>query len=310
MPKQKALIPLDGSKLAEQALLTVPFLQTLGIEVVQLVSVFEDVPGGGASAQDYDEYLQKSQAAAGAYLRTKAENITAADIEARHTVRFGLAAEEIIREAEDCGVDLIVLSSHGRYGPDRWSIGSVADKVVRLSPIPVLMIGPHAHIDLNGYHPRRIMVPLDGSGTAETALSQAQHIAELTGADMHIVRVVPLPDRWVNPFAPVDPLAGMEELTQDATAYLNKVQVPADVRRAVLRAGFVSNVTDELVRYCGNTGIDLVVMTSHTRVGASRLLLGGVADELLRGSAPVLVVKPGEARTSSLFTPAGENVKA
>jgi len=172
------------------------------------------------------------------------------------------------------------------------------------------MIGPHSHIEINGYRPRRIMVPLDGSPTAETALLPARHIAALTGADLHLVRVVTLPDRWVNPFAPIEPLAGMEELTQDATAYLNNIQGLADTRRTVLSAGFVSNVTDELVRYCGNTGIDLVVITSHTRVGASRLLLGGVADELLRGSAPVLVVKPGEARTSSLFTPVGEQVKA
>jgi len=87
-----------------------------------------------------------------------------------------------------------------------------------------------------------------------------------------------------------------------------KIQVAADARRAVLCAGFVSNVSNELVRYCGNTGIDLVVLTSHTRVGASRLLLGGVADDLLRGSAPVLVLKPGEAKTSSLFAPVAEKV--
>jgi nucleotide-binding universal stress UspA family protein len=186
----------------------------------------------------------------------------------------------------------------------------VADKVVRLSPIPVLMIGPHSHIGLSGYHPRRIMVPLDGSPTAEVALGPALHIAALTDADLHVVRVVTLPDNWVNPFAPANPFLGVEDLAAEATAYLNKLPVPADTRRAVLRAGFVSNVSDELVRYCGNTGIELVVITSHTRVGASRLLLGGIADELLRSNAPVLVVKPGEARTSSLFAPVSEKVSA
>jgi nucleotide-binding universal stress UspA family protein len=308
MPKQKVLIPLDGSKLAEQALLTMPFLQSLGIEIVQLVSVFEHVPSERTSSQEYNEYLQKSEAAAGAYLRSKAENISAGGIEARYMVRFGLAAEEIVREAEDCAVDLIVLASRGRVGPDRWSPGSVADEVVRLSSGPVLMIGPHAHVGIGGFMPRRLMVPLDGSLMAEVALAPARYIADRTGADIHLVRVALLPGRWVSPFGPYDPVADMDASAREANAYLSKVPAGVDARRALLRAGFVSNVSDELIRYCGNTGIDLVVMTSHTRVGASRLLLGGVADDLLRGSAPVLVLKPGEAKTSSLFAPVAEKV--
>jgi nucleotide-binding universal stress UspA family protein len=310
MPVQKVLIPLDGSKLAEEALLTMPFLQALGFQKAQLVSVFEDVPGSRASQEEYEEYLQKSEAAANAYLRIKAENVTAGDLEAHHMVRFGLAAEEIVNEAEDCGVDLIVLASHGRSGPDRWSLGSVADKVLRLSKVPVLVIGPHAHLKIVGFRPKRIMVPLDGSPTAEVAMAPARHIAALLDADLHLVRAVTPPDSFVNPFAPINPLAGIDDLASDAKVYLAKVPAPLDARRAVLKAGFVSNVSDELIRYCGNTGIDLVVMTSHTRVGASRLLLGGVADELLRGSAPVLVVKPGEEKTSFLFGRAAATAEA
>jgi len=310
MPIQKVLIPLDGSKFSEEALLTVPFLQSLGIDKVQLVTISEDVPGSRVPDAEYQEFLQKREAAGGAYLRTKAENVTAGNIEAHYVVRFGLAAEEIVREAEDVGADFIVLATHGRTGPERWSLGSVADKVVRLSKIPVLVIGPNVKVSLAGYRPHRIMVPLDGSDMSEVALTPARHIAELTGAAVHIVRVVPLPDRWLNPFAPTDPLAGMAELELDAQRYLAKVDAPAGTQRAVLRAGFISNVSNELIRYCGNTGIDLVVITSHTRAGASRLLLGGIADDLLRGPAPVLILKPGEARSSSLFTPAGGGATA
>jgi nucleotide-binding universal stress UspA family protein len=301
---------LDGSKLAEQALLTVPFLRSLGFQKVELVSVFQDVPGGGTPRAEYEEYLQKSEAAAGAYLREKAENLTAGALEGSYMVRFGLAAEEIVNEADDFAADLIVITSHGRVGPDRWTLGSVADKVVRLSSRPVLLIGPHAHLRIEGFQPRRIMAPLDGSLTAEVALAPANRIATLTGADLHLVRVVTAPDRFVNPFAPVLPFDDLDRLAEEARAYLAKVEAPPDTHRAVLRAGYISNVSDELVRYCGNTGIDLVVISSHTRVGASRLLLGSVADNLLRGPAPVLVVKPGEARTSSLFTPVGEKAKA
>ena len=310
MPVQKVLIPLDGSKLAEQALLTAPFLQALGFERAQLVSVFEDVPGGRTPTDEYEEYLRKSEATAGAYLRVKAENLTAGDLQGGYIVRFGLAAEEIVSEAENVGADLIVLSSHGRVGPDRWSLGSVADKVVRLSPIPVLLIGPHAHLTLSGFRPHRIMVPLDGSTSAEVALAPARHIAALTGANLQLVRVVTAPDRFVNPFAPALPFDDMEQLEDGATKYLSRVDAPAGTHRAVLRAAFTSNVSNELVRYCGNTGIDLTVISSHTRVGASRLLLGSVADDLLRGSTPVLVVKPGEAKTSSLFAPVDEKVSA
>jgi len=102
----------------------------------------------------------------------------------------------------------------------------------------------------------------------------------------------------------------MDQLEHGATKYLSRIDAPANTRRTVLRAAFTSNVSNELVRYCGNTGIDLTVISSHTRVGASRLLLGSVADDLLRGSTPVLVVKPGEAKTSSLFAPVDEKVSA
>jgi len=90
MPKQKVLIPLDGSKFAEEALLTVPLLQILGIDKVQLVTVCEDVPGPRVPAAEYQEFLQKREAAGGAYLRSKAENVTAGNIEAHYMVRFGL----------------------------------------------------------------------------------------------------------------------------------------------------------------------------------------------------------------------------
>src|SRR4051794_38322931 len=215
MPIQTVLIPLDGSKLAEQALMTVPFLQALGFDKLSLVSVFEDVPGTHASTAEYEEFLQKSDAAAGAYLRTKAEHLTAGDLEAHGTVRFGLAAEEIVNEAEDCAADLIVLASHGRTGPDRWSFGSVADKVVRLARMPVLLIGPHAHLKIEGFRPKRLMVPL-GSPTAEVALAPASRIAALTGADLHLVRVVTMPDRWVNPFAPYQVPVDMDAIEDGA----------------------------------------------------------------------------------------------
>ena len=54
----------------------------------------------------------------------------------------GKAAETIVDYATTKGVDLIVMSTHGRSGPSRWAFGSVADRVVRTSPVPVLMAVP------------------------------------------------------------------------------------------------------------------------------------------------------------------------
>jgi nucleotide-binding universal stress UspA family protein len=159
---KKILVPLDGSKLAECAL---PHAEELAQgcragEVV-LVSVTERVPGyrvlensgepiatpsrGWFEHQPTGERLipeatGKKEKQAQRYLGRIAKAMEAKGINVSTEVLLWQPAEAIVGYAKQSGCDLIVMASHGRSGPSRWAYGSVADKVLRSSCIPVLMI--------------------------------------------------------------------------------------------------------------------------------------------------------------------------
>jgi nucleotide-binding universal stress UspA family protein len=146
---KKILVPLDGSKLAECAL---PIAEELAkgcdTEEVILVSVTERVqgyrpvedPSQPLGQRLVPEAAGKKERQAQRYLERIAKAMEAKGIKIRTTVLLGNPAEEIAIYAKHPGCDIIVMSSHGRAGPSRWAHGSVADRVLRASCVPVLMV--------------------------------------------------------------------------------------------------------------------------------------------------------------------------
>lgn len=160
---KKILVPLDGSKLAEAAL---PHVEELAkgcdTEQVILVSVTERVQGYRAAEGSTEPIVQsgggwlapnlppsprlipeafgKKEKQAQRYLDRIASKLGAKGINVSTEVLLWKPAEAIVGYAKQYGCDLIVMASHGRSGPSRWAYGSVADKVLRSSCIPVLMI--------------------------------------------------------------------------------------------------------------------------------------------------------------------------
>jgi nucleotide-binding universal stress UspA family protein len=147
----KILVPLDGSKLAECAL---PYVEDLakgyGAEEVILVSVTEQVRAHtqapeagelyGLAGSDVTVTFGKKEAEAQRYLERIADELDAKGIKARTEVLLWPPAEAIAGCAERNSADIIIMSTHGRSGPSRWAFGSVADKVLRSSCVPVLLI--------------------------------------------------------------------------------------------------------------------------------------------------------------------------
>jgi len=146
---KKILVPLDGSKLAECAL---PHVEELAkgcdTEEVILVSVTERVKGYRALEEPSQplgqrlipEAFGKKEKQAQKYLDRIAKAMAAKGINVSTEVLLWKPDEAIVGYAKQYGCDLIVMASHGRSGPSRWAHGSVADKVLRASGIPVLMI--------------------------------------------------------------------------------------------------------------------------------------------------------------------------
>lgn len=150
---QRILVPLDGSAFAEQALHHAQRVAQAGQSEIHLLSVAPLLEDQSLAAVDlypvyvYREYLvdhnvemERITTELQGYLEQISTQMKQAGFLATPVIRFGQPADEIITYAAKSGCDLIVMSTHGRSGIGRWVYGSVADKVLRSSAIPVLLV--------------------------------------------------------------------------------------------------------------------------------------------------------------------------
>ncbi len=148
---RKILVPLDGSKMAE---CVIPHVKNVarggeGTEIV-LFRVCEppvllaDYPADlrGKWEEHVKDETDHSLEVCSLYLGNAEKELQASGFKASTQSGLGKPAEEIVNYAVQNGVDLIVMATHGRSGVSRWAFGSVADKVIRSSPVPVMLIRP------------------------------------------------------------------------------------------------------------------------------------------------------------------------
>ncbi len=143
----KILVPLDGSELSECSLAHVKEVAAPGVSEVILLRVQEPVVPNDAAAWSQAGYTitdvqAQNRFNAEKYLSLAAKKLNDQGISTKIEAIEGRAAESILEYAEKNKVELIVISTHGRSGISRWTFGSVADRVVRHSLIPVLVISP------------------------------------------------------------------------------------------------------------------------------------------------------------------------
>ncbi|HWO73276.1 MAG TPA: universal stress protein [Dehalococcoidia bacterium] len=292
----KVLVPLDGSRLAENSLVYLDALRSLGESKVLLVSVVDET-------EDYhsltpSQALERETNLLATYLREVESDLERyLGIEVETKVVIGTPAEALLAEAHEARPDLLVISTHGRTGITRWRLGSVADKLVRGAPCDTLVVGPRAAecttwLEARILEPfRSVLVPLDGSTLAEQALPVAKTFADSFGSTLHLVRVVGVPPAGDGfggeyPYAP----QLIDSLVEGAKAYLAGVAAGLGDYQ-VETAAPLGYAALQLEEYIDAKGIDLVIMTSHGRGGIARAALGSVTDRLLGGKAPVLVVR-------------------
>ena len=201
----------------------------------------------------------------------------------------GDPATTIADYAESQGMDLVVMPTHGRDGLSRLLLGSVTEKTVRLSDVPVLTI--RTHDDARTSFPyENVLVPTDGSKAAGAAVDEAVDLAAALDATLHAVSVVDDTSLGfdVRSASATDDLEdAAEEAVADVAARADEAGVE-NVSEQVLRG----RVHQEILRYVDDNDVDLVAMGTTGRGGADRMLLGSVTERLVRSSpVPVLTVR-------------------
>jgi nucleotide-binding universal stress UspA family protein len=191
----------------------------------------------------------------------------------------------------------IVMTTHGRGGLGRLLYGSVAERVVRDSRIPVLLI--RAGLVPSATEPlKSILVPLDGSAYAETALPQAIELARAFDADLWLARVAVANMALGGPLTTRSLAEGYQHAVREAGSYLDTVAErlgDTGVRvHTRLLEGFSE---DAILAFERQAAIDLVVIATRARaVGLSGLGIQSLAQEMLRhGVSPVLMIRTAVA---------------
>jgi len=143
---KRILVPLDGSPLSERALpIAMAMARKFGSKIILLRVLDIPVPTPPASHPGVAigwvrEARTQAHEEARSYLDVQQREVHRQGIEVRALMRDRSPADDILQVAASEKVDLIVMSAHGRGGLARWTFGSVADKVARHSPCPVLLV--------------------------------------------------------------------------------------------------------------------------------------------------------------------------
>lgn len=208
------------------------------------------------------------------------------------------AATEIVLTARDLELGLIVMATRGRSGIVRGLLGSVTDRVIHSSPMPVMVVPSDNEHDLAQWTPKSIIVPLDGSELAETALPHVEAIASAASIPITLVRSIPLPitygaDLYGGMSAGL--LASAEDESKDARRYLSEVATRLRARGYEVETRIGSGHPRTLISEAAQaTESAIVVMSTRGASGLTRWVVGSVADSVIRSSGvPVLVVPPG-----------------
>ncbi len=301
---KRIFVPLDGSDFAESALPTASALAARFDAALDLASVVSDLPPVPLATGDGEmltRWFAEEEGRAEAYLREHADRLGATELgEVNAHVKSGPVSRTLESIATKAGADLIVLTTHGRGAWQRAWLGSVADSLIRRSSHSLLLLrNKRSESAWEGGIPRKVVIPLDGSSQAEVAIERAQALLDPEVSEVSLVMVIHEPFPLATTYIPhaIEEGALMETRKEKAAAYLAKVAGPLGsyARNVETRVRVASDAGQGILDHLKETEADLVSVATRGRGGASRFILGSVADKVIRGATiPVLVSRrPG-----------------
>ncbi|GCE06527.1 universal stress protein [Dictyobacter aurantiacus] len=302
---RRILLPLDGSHHAERTVpIALRLARTYSGTIILLRVVNLNWPSSTQSnfAQELPAHARFE---AEQYLVKLAKKEQFQGIATEIQVPTGNETAMILASAQKQKADIILLNSHGYSGLTRWMMGSVAEKVTRYAEVPVLLLHGHSALPLGPHpdptQPLRVLVPLDGSDYAVSAIEPAAELVHALAASanraIHLVRTIDTTNE----------LQKARHYLQDITTrirqgeiapFIAQQQIPVTWSVAVSR-----DAADAIIRVAENGegvensgisgGCDLVAMSTHGITGHPLWYLGSTTERVRIGThLPMLIVRP------------------
>jgi nucleotide-binding universal stress UspA family protein len=293
----RMLIPLDGSKVAEQVLPYARFLakalaipvELLGVVDPETLVAFSN-PGQG---RHLDTLVAETTSRTAQYLEATARSFAGAQVKC--SVAKGKPEDVVMEKAAADKNTLIVMATHGRSGIQRWLLGSVADKVLHGATNHLFLVRASDQGKTDGEAAlQTAIVPLDGSALAEQVLPYVLDLTKKIKLKVVLMRSYALPTAVTAEdygFYSADLLDHLEAEARDYLAgKVNEVkQKGVDDVAPVVNVGYGA---EEIITLARNTSDNFIAMCTHGRSGIQRWVLGSVTERVVRHSGdPVLIVR-------------------
>lgn len=282
------LVPTDGSDGAKAAarhalnLANAFDSHVLFVNVIDKGSYSGSLAGIDSLPEGRREALEERASDALETLEALAEETS---IPFRTTVEYGVPYKTIPSYAAEHDVDLIAMGTQGRTGLDRYLLGSVTERVVRTSDIPMLTTRDTPE---DGSSYEDVLIPTDGSDAASAAIEHGLAVAERYDATVHALSVVDVGSL----IASYDVATIIEALRNNCEDAVEEVADAADSRDIDVVTEVEQGTPYRAIKsYTETEGIDLVTMGTHGRTGIDHYLVGSVTARTVRTSeVPVLTV--------------------
>lgn len=301
MNLQKILVPIDFSEYSDSA-----FQYALGfakniqahltlIHVEVLINSLQ--PEALFGATKMEKTIRKVLSDIQGQLKERIDAAKAEGVSADYAVIQGKsAANSILEYVQQNPYDLIIMGTHGRTGIKHFILGSIAEKLVRLSPTPVLTL----HKSTQKFRLKHILMPVDFSEFSLKAVEYGTEIARRFQSEitlLHVIESLPYPAFYPEGFSPAfdfDPQL-RQRINENLDTILHDAELPV---HRVIRMGTPST---EIVHYAQKKDIDLILMSTRGLTGLEHILIGSTTERVVRMSeVPVLTIERHRQNTENL----------
>lgn len=294
------MVPVDGSAFSREAVFQGLRLARKTDAQLRLVRI-ASIPGlvGGPETLSLENTARTSERETmlSELYRLAAECRANSSVDVTASVEDGPIADALCGHALRHNVDLIVMATHARRGMARVWHGSVADRLIRETRLPVLVVRPPSLATelIDGPCYKRIVVAVDGSELAEKSIDAAVSLAEIERAELTLLRIIPSA-RDIRPgemHSTIGPARARD--VDEAEKYLAGLRTHLSHRYTRIHAAVVvaDDTPQAILGYSQAHDIDMIAIATHGRGGITRAVLGSVADRILsEGMLSALVINP------------------